>query len=303
MVKEKKISLTLILNKKLKPLDGEDGIAEYPIYLKLNYDRKNIKFRPNYQLWLYSYETGFEDNPKHFGYVDEEKFEKIKFNFDNDNLPEIPTYSTLKEAIEEGIPPSHEASLTHLLLENKNEIIGLLEKEISLNKDSFSFKGFSKRLDKYFIEVSKLLDDYLSSKFMSELQNKLTSVEKDLFELNYYVLEKYNYLKGIKKSHFLSENTMLEFFHFTHWFTFSSTKFSNCLRFTHSTYFNPTKVEEKFILASESELELNCYGNLFDILTEKATPDLYELFGDTSPSIEDSYVFVCNFVRDYIESE
>lgn len=173
--KGKKISTTIFLNKKLKSRLNENGEEEYRIYLKVNYDRKNLKFAPLWKKWYLSY----QDNETDYfnGFVTEKEFNKISYYFNND--PDLDIDDDILSSLNVGdtltINMSFEESLGQELIVYKAVLESMLKLEIENKKEKFTLTGFNARLDQYFTQTLELLDKHISKEILEQLDGKVNT--------------------------------------------------------------------------------------------------------------------------------
>ena len=193
MKKEKKISVRLFLNKKIKPLYDKDTPC-YPIYIQLNYDRKNVKFRPDFEVIFMSYTLDYIDNVNdvnvgeydEVSYVSEEMFQKANTLIKEKHNPE--------GIHEDGVLIfSHIETIVLNFSDLIKAIYTIVDRELELK--IFNLKGFGKRLKMYLSNPYILLDIELCKVLNAEAKGKLTLQEKRVFKLSRTALDKFIFLK------------------------------------------------------------------------------------------------------------
>lgn len=194
MGKKKKVSISLLINKKVKPIFDKDTPC-YPVYLQVNYNRKNIKFRPNYEVIFQSYLLDYvEDiNDENVGeynersYLSEDFFEKVYQKIKDDYKP--------NPKKENGILIYSYRDSTIMTLQELIYVTSkIVQKEISLNQ--FELKGLGKRINRYLSNPLISLDLYLCNQMSNLSKGLLTLKETRIFNLYRTAIDKFIFLKS-----------------------------------------------------------------------------------------------------------
>lgn len=189
MEKKRTFSVSLFLHKKIKPV-FDKGVPCYPIYIQVNYNRTNVKLRPNidsyHRCYDIDYRLGLNDDEvisKEANYLTEDLFSKAK------KLIESKTYPKGEE--EEGVVIYNLLdTIVHDHIEMIRDIRKIINKEVELDKE-FKLVGFGKRLDRYFSSVFIDLDIHLSAEITNVSKGLLSLSEQIIFKRKRTAIEKY----------------------------------------------------------------------------------------------------------------
>jgi len=182
MSKEKKISVTPFLSKKVKPKnDGEEIL--YPIYLRISYDRINNQIPANLDDTMIATTSKGIISSELIEYVSEPMFERIISRLKLVFLGEKVQYSNEEFDIDKPLSPQIiEESIVDSLFDLINYIKEIIKFEISIYKENFTLSKFGKRLKHYRKPVVDHLHYFYYRNLDSVVKKKLNRFEINRFE-------------------------------------------------------------------------------------------------------------------------
>lgn len=196
------LSIGLFLNKRIKPqhFKGEDF---YPIYVQVNYGRKNVQIRPDLDSYYYQYISPDLDNDTDFyseaTYITEDMFSRI--------YPKIKGSKRKLGKEENGIKVlNHEDTIIVVFQEIIEVVKNIIEQEIKVTGD-FVLKGFGKRVNKYFKNILLIIEDQLDielflfckDKFSKNDLKQLSKLETSIEKFAFLIDAKASNIKGFSK--------------------------------------------------------------------------------------------------------
>lgn len=167
---DKKVTINIFLNQRLKPKVDENGDKAYPVYFQVTYDRKNTHLPIDWLIYSSVFWDGSPSNWHQFGYVTEEQFHTVKGKFDQ-YKDENKTYEPHDFLV------SYVDGLVGALLTIEKIIFNIVEYEVEKYKSRFTLKKLGKRLKVYLRNVFSDLEESLNDDFYKFIQNSHAKVE------------------------------------------------------------------------------------------------------------------------------
>lgn len=166
-IDNKTFSIRFFLNERLKPLKDEKGSLAYPVYLQVNYNRKNAQFPLDLSALqnAHSYKHGFREANSSFSYFNPEFFSQVLDVYDHKGG---------------GPPEAHYYS--HILERAASRLKEIVVFEKSKLKKNFSLKGLGNRFAFFNSNIVDKLDRYLVDQLKKELSGEVLSEDGGTLE-------------------------------------------------------------------------------------------------------------------------
>lgn len=248
------LSIGLFLNKRIKPqqFKGEDF---YPVYIQVNYGRKNVQIRPDLDTFYYQYITDDSENDVDFyseaTYITEDMFSRV--------YPKIKGSKRKRGKEENGIKIlNHEDTVISVFQEVIEVIKNIIEQEIKVT-GNFILKGFGKRVNKYFKNILLAIEDELDIDLFLFCKDKFSKNDlKQLSKLETFI-EKLIFLIDAKASKIEGFSEIEKKINWLFWlaaFIAKNDQYRNLYKWT---LFKQSTVSAYFDFYNKSEPKLNTF--------------------------------------------